>query len=99
MRAIDKLTFSAFGMHAADQIALTAVPLLAAVVFAASPEVIGILVACQALAYLLGSVPFGLIVDRAQAKGIAIAAAGISALGFAGGGDRQPHAGSRPLRR
>ncbi|MGF1609934.1 MAG: MFS transporter [Kiloniellales bacterium] len=84
MRAIERLTLSAYGMHAADQIAIAAVPLLAAVLFGVSPEIIGILVACQALAHLLGSIPFGLIVDRAQARWAAVAAASISALGFAG---------------
>lgn len=84
MQVIRRLTFAAFGMHSADQIAVTAVPLLAAVAFDASAEIIGLLVACQALAHLLGSIPSGLIVDRTQPRRGAVAAAAISALGFAG---------------
>jgi predicted MFS family arabinose efflux permease len=83
MRTLEKLTFSAFGMHTADQIAVTAVPLLAAVVFNAPLEIIGLLVACQALAHLLGSIPFGVLVDRVQAKWAIAGAALISAAGFA----------------
>lgn len=84
MQVIRRLALSAFGMHTADQIAVTAVPLLAAVAFDASAQVIGILVACQTLAHLIGSIPAGLIVDRTAPRFGAIAAAAISALGFAG---------------
>ena len=84
MKTINKLTLSAYGMHVADQIALVSVPLLATIIFGASVEVIGILVACQSMAHLLGSLPFGLIVDRFQAKSIIVAAALVSVCGFAG---------------
>jgi len=84
MQVIRRLALSACGMHTADQIAITAVPLVAAVAFEASAEVIGILVAAQALAHLLGSIPSGLVVDRTQPRRGAIAAATISATGFAG---------------
>lgn len=82
MNAIQRLTLSAYGMHLADQIALVAVPLVAALVFDAPAQIIGILVACQSMAHLLGSLPFGLIIDRAQARTVAIAAALISCVGF-----------------
>ncbi len=84
MRAIRNLTFAAYGMHLADQIALVAVPLVAALVFGASAQVIGLLVACQSMAHLLGSLPFGLIIDRAQARTVAIASTVISLAGFGG---------------
>lgn len=84
MRAIRNLTFAAYGMHLADQIALVAVPLVAALVFGAPAQVIGLLVACQSMAHLLGSLPFGLIIDRAQARTIAIASTVISLAGFGG---------------
>ncbi|MEM1047518.1 MAG: MFS transporter [Pseudomonadota bacterium] len=84
MQTIDRLTFSAFGMHAADQIAIVTVPLVAALVFKASPETIGLLVACQAMAHLLGSIPFGLVVDRVAAHRVAVAATLISLIGFFG---------------
>ena len=82
MNAIQRLTLSAYGMHLADQIALVAVPLVAALVFDAPAQIIGVLVACQSMAHLLGSLPFGLIIDRAQARTVAIAAALISCVGF-----------------
>ena len=71
-------------MHLADQIALVGVPLAAALAFGASAEVIGVLVACQSLAHLLGSIPAGLIVDRGAPRRVALAAVLISLLGFAG---------------
>ncbi|MBO6539165.1 MAG: MFS transporter [Rhizobiaceae bacterium] len=82
MSAIQRLTLSAYGMHLADQVALVSVPLVAALVFDAPAQIIGVLVACQSMAHLLGSLPFGLIIDRAQARTVAIAAALISCVGF-----------------
>ncbi|GAB5469510.1 MAG: MFS transporter [Rhodospirillales bacterium] len=84
MQTLNRLALSAYGMHIADQIALVSVPLVAALVFEASPQIIGLLVACQALGHLLGSLPFGLIVDRAEARKTVMAASLLSALGFAG---------------
>ncbi len=84
MQAITRLGLAAFGMHIADQSALVAVPLAAALVFEASAETIGLLVACQALAHLLGSIPFGLIVDRCDQRKVALASALVSFLGLAG---------------
>lgn len=84
MRTVEKLTRAAYGMHFADQIALVSVPLIAALAFDATPEVIGLLVACQSMAHLLGSIPFGVLVDRVQQRQLAIAAACVSCLGFAG---------------
>ena len=52
------------GMHAADQIALVALPLAAITQFNASPHLIGNLVAAQSAAWLIGSLPGGLLVDR-----------------------------------
>ncbi|HMB48640.1 MAG TPA: MFS transporter, partial [Afifellaceae bacterium] len=83
MQNLTRLAAASAGIHTADQIAVAAVPLIAAVAFHASPETIGILVACQSLAHLLGSVPSGLIVDRIPARQVATAAALISATGFA----------------
>ncbi|GAB5507908.1 MAG: MFS transporter [Rhizobiaceae bacterium] len=82
MSAIQRLTLSAYGMHLADQVALVSVPLVTALVFDAPAQIIGVLVACQSMAHLLGSLPFGLIIDRAQARTVAIAAALISCVGF-----------------
>jgi len=79
-----RLSAAAFGVHLADQIALVSVPLVAALVFHASPQTIGVLVACQSLAYLLGSIPFGLLVDGVRQRPLAIASTLLSLLGFSG---------------
>lgn len=84
LNPITRLTLSAYGMHIADQIALVLVPLVAAIIFNASPQTIGILVACQSMAHLLGSIPFGIMVDRVQSKTGTIIATLISLVGFAG---------------
>jgi len=84
MKTISKLTGTVTGLHLADQVALVGVPMTAVLVFGASPEMIGMLVACQSLAHLLGSLPFGILVDRAPLKLLVIAATLISAFAFAG---------------
>jgi len=83
MKILSRLTLSAYGLHLADQVALVSVPLIAALVFEAPVEIIGILVAAQSSAHLLGSLPCGLLVDRFQYRSLAIAATLISAIGFA----------------
>lgn len=83
MKPVNQLALSAYGMHTADQIALVCVPLVAALVFEAPADIIGILVACQSMAHLLGSLPFGLIVDRFSPKPVVIAATLVSLFGFA----------------
>ncbi len=84
MSTVRRLTGAAYGIHLADQIALVAVPLVAALAFDASAEVIGILVACQSMAHLLGSIPFGILVDSAQQRSLAIAATLVSIVGSFG---------------
>ncbi len=83
MTAIKKLTHSAYGMHLAAQLAIVATPLVAKFIFDASSQAIGILVALQSLAYLVGSIPFGFIVDRKPLKAVAIFASLIAMAGFA----------------
>jgi len=84
MTPVGRLTFAAYGIHMADQIALVAVPLVAALLFDASAQMIGILVACQSLAHLVGSLPLGILVDNTQQRTLAIVSSLISVLGFAG---------------
>ena len=84
MSVVTRLQIAGCGMHLADQIALVGVPLVAALAFGASAEIIGMLVACQSLAHLLGSIPAGLIVDRSAPRRVALAAVLISLLGFVG---------------
>lgn len=84
MTTISRLAGTAFGVHFADQIALVCVPLAASLAFGASAEVIGILVACQSLAHLFGSLPFGILVDRSQLRTLVLVATLISMAGFLG---------------
>ncbi len=86
MSVIERLMGAAFGIHFADQIALVSVPLIAALVFQAPAEVIGLLIACQSMAHLLGSIPFGILVDNAQQRTLVICATLVSLIGFAGAG-------------
>lgn len=52
------------GMHAAEQMALAALPLTAVLVLHADPAVTGALVAAQGAAWLVASIPGGLWIDR-----------------------------------
>ncbi|WP_300061017.1 MFS transporter [uncultured Roseobacter sp.] len=82
MTTVRQLTRAAYGIHAADQIALVSVPLVAGLIFDASAEIIGLLVACQSMAHLLGSIPFGILVDTYQQRTLAIGATLLSLIGF-----------------
>lgn len=82
MTTIGRLTGAAYGTHFADQIALVALPLVAALAFGAPPELIGVLAACQSSAHLLGSIPFGILVDQMQLRTLTILSTLIAALGF-----------------
>lgn len=83
MSVIRSLTGAAYGTHFADQVALVAVPLVAALTLDATPATIGTLVACQSMAHLLGSIPFGILADQRQLRQLAIVSAGLSLIGFA----------------
>jgi predicted MFS family arabinose efflux permease len=83
MRALDRLVASSYGMNIADQIALVAVPIVAATAFGAGASTIGLLVACQSMAHLVGSLPFGVLVDRIQPRSAVLASAVLSLIGFA----------------
>ena len=57
MTAIHRLTQANYGVHFADQTALVATPLVAALAFGSGPETIGLLVAAQSSAHLLADIP------------------------------------------
>ena len=84
MTTVKELTRATYGIHMADQIAIVSVPLVAALIFDAPAEVIGLLIACQSMAHLLGSIPFGILVDTYQQRTLAIAATFLSLVGFSG---------------
>lgn len=86
MTTVRQLTRAAYGVHFADQIALVSVPLVAALIFDAPAEIIGLLVACQSMAHLLGSIPFGILVDTYPQRNLAIGATLLSLVGFSGAG-------------
>lgn len=84
MSDIKRLVTAAYGMHIADQVSLVAAPLAAAIVFDADPTVIGFVIACQSLGQLLGSIPFGFVVDRYNSRLTGTIAALIACIGFTG---------------
>ncbi|TWT14030.1 MFS transporter [Reyranella sp. CPCC 100927] len=69
-----RLQAATVGVHAADQLALAALPLTAVLLLDAGPGLVGILVAIQGAAWLLASMPAGIIVDRLTAPVVLLAA-------------------------
>ncbi len=69
-----RLQAATVGVHAADQLALAALPLTAVLLLDAGPGLVGILVAIQGAAWLLASLPAGIIVDRLTAPMVLLAA-------------------------
>ncbi|MFK7764011.1 MAG: MFS transporter [Roseobacter sp.] len=84
MTTLRQLVRAAYGIHFADQIALVSVPLVAALIFDARPEIIGVLIACQSMAHLLGSIPIGILVDSYPQRTLAISATLLSLIGLIG---------------
>ncbi|MEP4978293.1 MFS transporter [Ascidiaceihabitans sp.] len=84
MTTLHRLSGAAYGTHFSDQIANVSVPLIAALAFGASSQMIGVLVACQSMAHLLGSIPFGILIDQKDLRTLAALSAMTSFAGFAG---------------
>lgn len=70
--------------HLADQAALAALPLMAVLLLDAGPGLVGVLVAAQGAAWLLVSLPAGVIVDRVSRPRLLRASQGLAALAFLG---------------
>ncbi|MBR0679886.1 MFS transporter [Roseomonas eburnea] len=88
-----QLPLAAFGLHAADQLAMAALPLTAMLALGAGPGLVGVLLAAQAAAWLAFSLPAGLLVDRmprgrllAGATLLAASGAALALPSAAGGG-------------
>ena len=64
MKPFTALLGAAAGTHAADQLALATLPLTATLVLGAGPGVLGLLVAAQSAAWLVVSLPAGVLADR-----------------------------------
>ncbi|WP_376096148.1 MFS transporter [Roseomonas sp. CCTCC AB2023176] len=88
MNPLPRLLAAAGGIHLADQVTVAALPLTAVLVLGAGPGTVGALLTAQTLAWLLLSLPAGVLVDRvgpvrllaasglAGAAGLAVAALG-----------------------
>lgn len=61
---VNRLSMAALGLHGADQLAMAALPLTAVLALGAGPGLVGVLLAAQAAAWLVFSLPAGLLVDR-----------------------------------
>ncbi len=71
------------GAHAADQTALAALPVTAIVVIGADARTVGLLVAAQGAAWLVGTLPAGLLVDRVSRRRLLVASQIVGAAGLA----------------
>lgn len=76
-----RLLATAGFVQAADQIALAALPVTAVLVLGAGPGLVGVLVAAQTAAWLLVSLPAGVIVDRLPRRTVLLAALTLSFAG------------------
>ena len=77
------LVVAAGGAHAADQIVMAALPLVAVFAFDAGPGQVGALGAAQGAAWLLASLPGGVLVDRMPRRWALAAGNGLATLGLA----------------
>ncbi|MFL5117643.1 MAG: MFS transporter [Microvirga sp.] len=83
MSSFSRLLAAGGAAHFADQLATAALPLTAVIVLGAGPGTVGTLVALQGLAWLLASLPAGVLVDRVP-KGFLIALSqAVAGLAFA----------------
>ncbi len=76
------LAFAA--LHGADQLSLAALPLIATLALGAGPGLAGVLLAAQGAAWLVVSLPAGVLADRHDRQRLLRAGALLAACGFAG---------------
>lgn len=69
--------------HLGDQLAIAALPLAAVLVLGAGPGAVGILVGMQGLAWLLVSLPAGVLVDRVPKRVLIALSQMVAAVAFA----------------
>jgi MFS family permease len=82
MSPFHRLLASAASAHLADQIALAALPLAAVLLLDAGPGLVGTLVAIQGAAWLIVSIPGGVIADRMSRSHLIGLAQTAAALAF-----------------
>lgn len=75
------LAFAA--LHGADQLSLAALPLIATLALGGGPGLTGLLLAAQGAAWLVVSLPAGVLADRHDRRQLLRAGALLAALGFA----------------
>ncbi|MBX9989022.1 MFS transporter [Phreatobacter oligotrophus] len=80
--AFSRLFATAALVQAADQIALAALPVTAVLLLGAGPAMVGLLVAAQTAAWLLVSLPAGVLVDRLPAPRVIRAALVLALVGM-----------------
>jgi predicted MFS family arabinose efflux permease len=80
---LNRLSAAALGLHAADQMAMAALPFAAVLALGAGPGLVGVLLAAQAAAWLAFSLPAGLLVDRLPRARLLAAATLAAAVGLA----------------
>jgi len=81
--AFSRLFAAACGANAGDQLALAALPLTAVLVLGADAATVGVLVAAQGAAWLVGSLPAGLLVDRLSRRTVLAGSQALATVGFA----------------
>ncbi|MBU0725278.1 MAG: MFS transporter [Alphaproteobacteria bacterium] len=81
--SIPVLTVSTSLAHGADQLALAALPLVAALALKADAALIGLLVAAQSAAWLVVSLPAGAMIDRLPKRRLLVTAQLLAAFAFA----------------
>ncbi|MDO9503283.1 MFS transporter [Falsiroseomonas sp.] len=77
------LTLAFAALHGADQLALAALPLVAALWLGAGPGLTGALVAAQGAAWLLVALPAGVLADRLDRRRLLAGGGLVAAAGFA----------------
>ncbi|MDJ0387274.1 MFS transporter [Roseomonas sp. E05] len=79
-----RLLLTNFGIHAADQFTLAALPLLATLLMPGGPALAGVMVAAQGAAWLLLSLPAGAWVDHFPRRRLMVLASAGAALALGG---------------
>ncbi len=82
-RGFTALLFATSGAYAADQLTLAAQPLAAVLLMGASAREVGLLVAVHSAAWLIVSMPAGMLVDRLGRRRIASATQALAAAALA----------------
>lgn len=82
--AFQRLAWANLAAQSAEQLSLSAVPLVAVLLLGAGPGDIGALATAQTLPFLLLSVPFGLAADRLSKRRLMVGAEVLRALSLVG---------------